>query len=177
MIRSRVPLLLAAVSATLLLAGCVGGGGDPTPKPSASDAPLFSSDEDALKAAEKAYQAYLDVSDQVGASGWQDSTPLATVATGRLLQTDTDGAKSFSDKGLVQSGRSGFDSMRLQDRSAEIVVYVCLDISGTDVIDASGVSVVPADRPTRLPLEVTFTNAKAGLLAEQSVTWSGENFC
>ncbi|TPW73072.1 hypothetical protein [Schumannella sp. 10F1B-5-1] len=177
MIRSRVPLFVAAASATLLLAGCVGGGADPTPKPSPSDAPLFSSGEEALKAAEKAYQAYLDVSNALGASGWVDPSGLREVATGNALKGDEEGAKDFASKGLKQLGSRTFDSMRVQSVSDSLTTYVCIDVSQTDVVDQSGNSIVSADRPGRVPVVVTFDSVKEHLLLSESKTWSGENFC
>jgi hypothetical protein len=44
--------------------------------------------------------------------------------------------------------------------SASVVFDVCYDVSATDVVDASGASVVPEDRPSRGWERLTVTNAK-----------------
>ncbi|TPW75776.1 hypothetical protein [Schumannella soli] len=179
--RRPVPLLLAfatAAAVTVSLTGCVGGGADsPSPKPTASKSALFSSDEEALKAAEKAYQAYLDVTNKVGHGGWKDSSDLASVMEGDLLKTETAGAKDFAARGYVLLGDSSMDSMRVQSARPPVVVYVCRDVSKTDVVDSSGKSIVPAERQSRVPLQVTFGDRDGTLIVSRSVTWSGDDFC
>ncbi|NYG99421.1 hypothetical protein FJ656_03155 [Schumannella luteola] len=179
--RRRAPLLIALATAAALavsLTGCVGGGGDaPSPKPTASKSALFSSDEEALKAAEKAYQAYLDVANELGQGGWKDTSKLADVAAGQVLESELDGALEFAAKGYVQSGASTMDSMRIQSSGSEVAAYVCRDVSTTDVIGPDGVSIVRADRLTRLPLQVVFEETRDGLRLTESKTWSGKDFC
>ncbi|HWH27147.1 MAG TPA: hypothetical protein VNT53_10945 [Pseudolysinimonas sp.] len=176
-----LPLGLAA--AALVLTGCV----QPSPSPS-SPAPsataVFASEDEALAAAKAAYEKYQTVTNALGNDGWKDTSQLASVARSAALRDEIKTASEFAAKGYVLVGQSSFDSMRLQstDYSGRgkvvLTVYACVDVSGTDVRDATGASVVPANRDSRVPFEIDIDNHDDGILkVARSEAWSGEDFC
>ena len=176
-------LLLGALSLT----GCA-----PEPAPRASettaptDAPVFASDEQALAAATEAYAAYLVIIDTLLADGGRDTSGLADVTSEKALKAETDSASLYLDRGYRSVGSTSFDSMQLQsiedDGRGRTVVsaYLCSDVTGVDVVDSAGASVVADDRLDRFPLQVTFQNSKVAskdLLISSSASWTGKNYC
>jgi len=69
--------------------------------------------------------------------------------------------------------------MSVQRASAnEISFYVCDDISGTDLVDEGGISVVKPDRATRSPWSVVSSLSPDGALrVSVREFWVGEDFC
>ncbi|MBC7441765.1 MAG: hypothetical protein H7311_04470 [Ramlibacter sp.] len=176
---------LLTLSALVLLGGPALTGCAPTPAPkpaatAATDAPVFASDAGALAAATEAYAAYLAAGD----SGGNKDDYLA-LSTGRAHDQDVTASATFEDRGWKQTGVTSFDSFAIQsstlsaDDQWEIRAYLCLDVTKSDVVDSSGVSVAAVDRPLRLPLEVAFVTSSPSenLLIAESRVWSGSNFC
>jgi len=61
---------------------------------------------------------------------------------------------------------------------AEIVTYVCIDVSQVRVMDEAGTDVTPPDRQPVVPLEVEFVgDSSDSLLISRSEVWSGSSFC
>jgi len=177
------PLALAA-ALLLALAGCVPSTAHPTASPRVSATPVFASDAEALAAAEKAYAAYLKVSDEVAQGGWQDMKPVAPYARGAALNNDLKTAKTLASKSLRQVGSSSFDSPKLEsvdDRgngTAVVTMYLCVDVSRVDVVGPDGASIVPSSRRARVPLEVDVDNLKStNFKVSRSDAWSGTDFC
>jgi hypothetical protein len=180
---------LAALTLGLTLAGtglvsCAGSGGPPlSPEPRPSGTPVFASDEEALAAAEEAYQRYLDVSNKVGQDGWTDAKLFTEVSRGPALEGDLTAASDLQKNGYRQVGELTFDSLALQQYRANspgqvlISVYLCLDVTEVDVIDTSGHSVVGVERPERQPLEVDIDDRENELKVSRSEPWSGTSFC
>jgi hypothetical protein len=144
---------------------------------------VFASDEEALAAAEAAYQRYLDVSNAVARDGWADTAPLGQVARDSALESDLANAAVYHDKGYHQVGEITTDSVSLQSYSAaarrevKITIYACADVSHVDLVDQSGVSIVGSDRPDRQPLEVDVDDQDGQLKVSRSEAWSGDSFC
>jgi Na+-transporting methylmalonyl-CoA/oxaloacetate decarboxylase gamma subunit len=169
---------------TLALTGCT-----PEPAPRASettaptDAPVFASDEEALAAATEAYAAYLAAGDAAGESGSPSRNHFLSLSSGDAYEQDLSVGASFDAQGWKQVGSTSFDSMAIQswaittDEKWRIRVYVCLDVTNSDIVDSSGTSVSKADRSLRLPLEVAFVGAGQDLQITESRVWSGSNFC
>ena len=171
---------------TLLAAGLAGCTPEepldpPTPAPSGS--PVFASDEEALAAAEALYGEYLQAENALGAGGWQDLSLVEPFLRGAALEDEKETATSFSSKGYHQVGDITFDSTSLQSRddggsgSMSMTVYLCLDVAGADILNSSGESVVTADRPDRLALEVDIDDVEGQLEISRSEPWSGADFC
>jgi hypothetical protein len=181
---ARRAVAALAITVALAVTGCVAtpGGTKPTPSPSAT--PLFSSDEEALAAAEEAYAAYVSVTDAIFAEGGVGLDRLSEVATGSQLSIERTGLEEMANKGYRSTGATAFDHMEIQRYSeglsddAEVVVYLCQDISAVDVLDSTGRSVVTEDRPNRISYEVSF-DAEDGdvlrLLVSDRVPWNGRS--
>ncbi len=144
---------------------------------------MFASEEEALAAAQALYGEYQDAANALGQSGWVDPSPLEQFVRGDALRDEEKTAADFSAKGYRQVGEATFDSMALQQLSDTgagsmvLTVYLCLDVSQTDIVDQGGNSISPSDRPLRLPLEVDFDDFDDVLKLSRSELWSGENFC
>lgn len=173
-----------ALAAAVLVSGC---GTDtpmqlPTTQPTST--PLFASDEEALAAAKDAYANFLSVSDMILADGGRDPDRIGKVATGALLDQETEGYEEMKKAGLHGVGNAGYDHSTLQAYNpgaaeGEVIVsiYVCADVSGTDIRDAQGKSIVSPDRRDRSPFEVSFARAGTSLIAASKTPWTGSDFC
>jgi hypothetical protein len=170
-----------AIAAGLTLAACTPPSDGPTRSPSPSATPLFSSDEEALAAAEEAYAAYVTVTDQIFSEGGADLDRLSSVVTGAQLKIERTSFEEIASKGYRSIGTTTFDRVELQRYSkassndAEVVVYLCQDISSIDVLDASGMSVVSDERVDRISYEVAFDtqgNGESHLLVSDRTPWN-----
>lgn len=175
----------ALVTATLLLAlaGCVPADLHGSPSPHASATPVFASDAEALAAAEKAYAAYLKVSDEIANDGGKDSERLEVLATGSLLSDDLAGFESFAAKrwhsvGATKLTRAVLQSVdRAPDGKATIIVYLCEDVSGVDVVDENGRSVISSGRPNLQQFQVQFETVRSKLIPSEREPWTGSPIC
>jgi len=154
----------------------------PTQQPTST--PIFASDEEALAAAQEAYAAYVTTSDSILADGGREPERLKEVATASLYEQELVGYKQIASDGYRGVGSSTFDSVTLQsfqpsseDGKKVVVIYVCSDVSATDVVDASGNSVISGTRPNRTPFEASFDLVDGRLIASGNDVWTGENFC
>lgn len=178
-------ILPGAVIASIVLLGLVGCSPTPPPialPPSPTSSPLFATEEEALAAAEEVYGAYLRTIDAIGQGGWLDTSNLEAVATGELLEEDLRGASSSASQGLVQVGSASFSVKGVQDYSfsspMRISIYACVYISGVDIRDEQGASVVAEDRPDVVPLQIVIIEVDEGTLkVAESERWSGADFC
>lgn len=174
-----------AVFGMLALSGC--GGGDPLPTlpPTPSSTPVFASEEEALAAAEEAYAAYLDLWSIVASEGGQRPERLEALATGAFLDSELEGIQTFVDNGWHAVGASLLRSAELQyvdldsiEGSEVVGAYLCVDLSGLDVVDASGFSVVSPSRPDIQAFEVRFDLLEAGsLVPSESAPWDLAEVC
>ena len=179
----RIAALALGAVVVLALAGCTPathGTSSPTPKPT----PVFASDRAALAAAEKAYAAYLKVSDEVAADGGANPRRLAAYVTSSRLKVESKGASLLVTNGVHTSGPTKFSDSRLEqvDRTARetlVIFSTCWDVSEVHVLDSSGKDVTPPDRKERLTLEVTMTTerGRTPLVLSQDVPWSGPSLC
>lgn len=181
----RLPLTaLAAAAALALLTGCSPEPAVPTAPPAATAEPLFATDEEALAAAEAAFAEYLEVSFQVFADGGLQPEQLEEVATGEVLRDDLARADRFEQQGLRQEGAPKIISTKLQSHSpgppdeVEVVTYVCLDATSTNVVDSNGNFAGNPDQEATVTVENIFTALVGGkLLLEQSEIWEDGPTC
>jgi len=176
-----------AVLIACTVAGCLPV--DPAPVPTIAPAgtPIFASDEEALAAAEDAYAAYLAVSDQILNEGGADPERIDGVVTSDIAAIEKAGYLELESAGLRTVGRTTFFGTVLQrfeaaspDGRDVVTVYLCSDVSGVDVLDFAGNSVVSPDRPSLTPFEVAFDLADRGegmLVVSREDPWSDSGVC
>ena len=165
----------AAVALVLLASGCTGPASSaPSPStpsattPSSAPAsPSPTSNRDRAEASARAtVDVYYRVLDEIASDPDVPMSQLDEALAGDYLAAwRSDLEKSRTD-GWRQSGYTELIDVVTQGveapsggRSASVVVDVCYDVSATDVVDASGASVVPEDRPSRGWERLTVTNA------------------
>ncbi|TFB92808.1 hypothetical protein [Cryobacterium sp. HLT2-28] len=181
--RRRSVMGAMALLGTLALAGCAPPAPQ-APSPTATDAPVFASDAEALAAATEAYAAYLALSDQISREGGADSNRMAALVSKDVLDEELSGFDQFRSAGAHSVGETTFSVAKLQSaeyttsRRTIISLYICEDVSGVDVLDATGASLVSAERNPITPFEVRFEMSQRSslVLAERSA-WAGETFC
>lgn len=178
---------LAAVAVLALSACTAPANSGPVTPPSASASPrataVFGSDEEALAAATAAYSAYLAMSDQIAQEGGRNPERMRQVASGQALRAELDGFREFSLAGARSVGSTTARGHRLQrveaGAQAAILIYVCDDVSGVDVRDAAGRSLVAPNRPSVTPFEVRLVSASPNgdLVVDSKTVWEGTDFC
>lgn len=173
-----VAIGLFALSA-LLLSGCSPEAAVPSAPPAAEGEALFASDEEALAAAEAAFAEYLDSAFAVFGEDKASPNQLSSVATGQVLETDTQRAERYTTEGLRQAARPDVVETRLQQyipnggSPDEVVTYACLDGTTIELLDSSGISLSDPDRAKTITVENTFVESDdGGLLLSQSEIWA-----
>ncbi|MGQ2913808.1 hypothetical protein [Microbacterium aurantiacum] len=170
-------LLLALVTGALLT-GCAPDASEPTPTPS------FSSDEDAFAAAEATYRAYVDALNQVDLSDPATFEPVYAWTTGDLNASDRTNYSRWHAEGYRILGDASILSLSPAPAGvspgAAVSLATCYDVSGVDVLDASGASLVDESRPDVQSLEIQFvedTETTTGLAIESIGPATGETPC
>lgn len=163
-----IAALVATALMTATLTGCGPAAPTPTPTPTG-----FASEEEAFAAAEATYRAYVDALNQVDLS---DPTTFEEVYRWTTGDANAAVRESFSQMHADNWSVSGDSIVTLVEPSPTRtskgiapVLAVCVDVSGVDVANASGVSQVEATRNDIQALTVTLTTsekAPTGLLIE-----------
>ena len=178
------PAALALVAAALLVSGCTGDTPVVLPSPQSSIAPVFASDEEALAAAEDAYGRYLAASASITKPDGAPVESIAEYAHPDYLEELEAGLQGLRDQDRYIEGQVEVASTELQQLSDDfehpvtLVLYVCLDVSGTKVVDGDGNNVTP-ERQDVVPLEVGFEtkSREPKFVLTSSESWTGEDFC
>lgn len=156
-------VLLAA-----LLSGCVG---EPDP---VETTPLFASEDEAFAAAEQTYRAYVDALNEVDLSDPATFEPVFAFSTGELNAADRESFSTWHADGLTVVGDSRValvEGTNVDENEERVVISVCLDVSGVEVRDAEGNSVVDSARSPIQPLEVSLVPSRAdGSMKLTSIT-------
>lgn len=145
----RRPSRAASVALTLLLgvgvlAGCAPA--DPAPDPTPTG---FASEAEAFAAAEATYRAYVDALNQVDLADPATFEEVYRWTTGDANAGARESFSEFHADGYVVSGESRVLSVQPasdQQDGADVLLDVCLDVSGVHVTDASGNVVTSQDR-------------------------------
>jgi len=167
----RLGLISWATGALVLAAAtaCSDSSSDTSPPPpsdtpsATSDAPSAtsspSSPSDVASAdAISAMRSYFAVVSEVGQDPKSSLKRLRTVATSTQLQALETLQRSQREQGRRQSGSTAINEFRVQSVNLDnsdpaagkvptVVIDVCWDVSGVDVIDRRGASVVSPSRP------------------------------
>lgn len=189
----RARAALASLACALLLgtAACSSPEGDETPasserpSASASDAPIFASDEEALAAAVEAYEAYTEMSAEIGANGGTGAERIEKVVGPELASEFVAEFQLFREAGLTTSGASRVFGATLAERSEEsgsasVSAYFCRDVTATRVINAQGEDVTPPDRPAVSAVLAHFASRDedaSSLIVEDVETWDAASLC
>ena len=177
----------AAAAAVLLLSGCVPTTAPATPFPTPRATPVFASEAEALAAATKAYAAYVRVSDEILADGGKNPERIETVSKRDARKSALEGFLKFRERGLASIGVSKIGPLFAQEylpRSAGgigvLTAYACLDVSGIDVLDSAGASVVSSARPDFQAYQLSFdfeaVKLKRFVLSVET-PWDGSGVC
>lgn len=153
---SRV-LLAMGVAPLLMLAGCASPPSGPTSNatstPSATPTPAYTPgvDPDAdVAAAIAAYEAYVEAENQVAIADRSTWDPLLDLIVGEMRDGTLETLMSMAEDGTTLTGGALILSAAVAGQDSErVVLDVCLDIGGTDIVGADGASLVS---PTRLPI-------------------------
>jgi hypothetical protein len=173
----RIAALALVSAAALVLVGCTPAP-HPTSSPKPAATPVFRTDAEALAAAEKAYRAYEAASDQIFADGGKDPSRLDHFATGKVLADDRRDFAELVEKGWRSVGRTRVTNVTLESHEKDAVtIYACDDVSGVDVLDSRGASVVSQDRPDLSPVEVSLKLRDTELLVAAINAWDGGGVC
>jgi hypothetical protein len=173
-------MLVATLTGLLIVsaAGCASAGtATPVQSPSSSMpsststptvAPVLASDAAAFRAAEAAYRGYIETADQIITEGGANSERIEQYTTGPFADAEYDFYESIKQKGRHGTGTSTFSNMilhRIEEDAASgqfvVVVTVCSDVTGTDIVDSNGHSVVPAGFDPTTPYWLGFFLADA----------------
>jgi hypothetical protein len=179
-----LPLAGLALSAVLVLTGCVSPRPLVMPTSVPTSTPVFASDEEALAAATAAYAEYLRVEDLIAQDGGAKPERLKDLVTAEWFKVELAAFSKFAKTGLRQVGESSFRNATFQSASAsseapqQVVIYVCADTSKTRFVKADGSEVPTANRVDNLSLEVSFLRTNTGpLQLDGNQPWSGESVC
>jgi hypothetical protein len=131
-------------------------------------APVLASDAAALRAAEAAYRGYIETADRIITDGGANPERIEQYTTGPFADAEYDFYESIKQKGRHGTGTSTFSNMilhRIKEDAASgqfvVVVTVCSDVTGTDIVDSNGQSVVPAGFDPTTPYWLGFFMADA----------------
>lgn len=165
-----IPRFAAAVVALAMVVG-VTTGCRPEPAPTPTG-PVFASEEEAFAAAEETYRAYVDALNQRRADEASSPDPQSFL-TGKALEVDIDTQRQLDQSDLTITGRTSVtsvDPVSSQPGAGSVHLDVCLDSSGTRVLNGAGEDVTPSDRESISLLTIAFLPSSSGLLIESSTT-------
>ena len=171
MAEGRWRLTAHAAAVMLALAALTACTPDPTPTPSPTG---FASDEEAFAAAEDTYRAYIDASNAQRED--PDSLPSPTdFLTGDALTNEIDSQREITEQGLQLVGPLKIHAVNgVEATSTTATIGVCLDVSGTRVLNTSDQDVTPADRESLLGLQVEVVTDGARTYISSSIASDDE---
>jgi len=140
--RLLTPLLLVAV--------VIMGGAGCTPEPEPTPTPTgFANADEAFAAAEQTYRAYVDALNEVDLADPATFEPVYDWSTGDFNSEERRVFSEYHADKLTVSGESVVtlvEPVRWDEQEGLIEMAVCVDVSGVDLVDAAGISVVSPDR-------------------------------
>lgn len=139
------------IALLVALAGCATPDA-PEPTPTTP----FASEEEAFAAAEETYRAYVDALN----AKREDSTAKdpQEFLTGKALEADLDTRRMLDESNLHVVGPNVLTSFEAEYASEDfhrVDAVICIDASGSQVMNEEGSIVTPADRDASIALDVT----------------------
>lgn len=175
--------LIAALSlAAIVLTGCTDAPRIPPADPTPTDAPLFSSDEEALAAATEVYEEFLSVAASILQDGGSDPERLEPLVSDEVWEIERAGFAQAQQQGLRLVGQNKVIASELQqvfstETGTEVVAYFCVSNADTDVIASDGSSVSDPDRRTELTFEVVILHSPGAQQVVRNEPWEGGTIC
>ena len=191
----RLGIMVAAVITALCIAGIafIVTNNDKTPAqpqtgppapapstaaPSVQPAPPTAADL-AAAAAQERYREYLRVRDEVGQSGFTSPIPYDAVAVppervDRRIETVNsaqEGLRAIGSLKLASLTTTSVDLAAVPGSYPTVTLQACLDVSGIDVVDRSGKSVVLSERVERSKSTVTMNRYEPGTAGAEAGGW------
>lgn len=134
----------------------------PTPKPTKTAA--FATDEEAYAAAEETYRAYMAAYNNVDFADPSSFDVTRDFVVGDYSAQERKTLSEFHAKGYTRTGTTEILEFKGDRVDGDVVIAVtCNDVSGTDIVDSSGQSVVAPDRRSVYSLKLTFAYASSTL--------------
>ncbi len=156
MLRLRVRIAAATVllAAVLSTSACAG----PNPAPATpSPSPTLASDEEAFRAAEATYRAYVDALNAVDLADPTTFEPVFALTTGTFLETtEATFANMHEQRWSVSGDTRVIDLDRIAIADLALQLAICIDVEDVLVIDATGLPVASADRSSFQDMVVSF---------------------
>ena len=168
-----------AMLVALSLSGCFAQETpDATSSPVPSQTPVFATEEEALAAATEAYEKYLKVSDAIFADMGRNPERLLSVATREQYERELVGYKQLIAGKLHGAGQTHISTTTFQQfDNAGAVIYACVDLSDTDLLNSKGESQVPPKREDYYATEVTLVLEREKLIVSSDIPWAGQAKC
>ena len=173
----RLPLL--ALAALLVLTACGPAPGRFRPEPTVApvDAPLFSSDAEALAAAEEVYREYSAIADQVAADGGRAPERLRPLSTESWYEAQVETYSVVRESGRYAQGSKPVVDLEIQRwGETQVIAYVCHDYSAFVLLNQDG-SVVPSDKPPFATFTVSFLLVSGSLRIDETRLWRAGDSC
>lgn len=141
------PAGILRAAAIVLCAGVLAVGCTPTPTPTPTPTG-FANEAEAFAAAEATYRAYVDALNQVDLADPTTFEEVYRWTTGEANAAERESLSQMHADGWVVSGETGVKSFFPDswDGSSGSAV-ACIDVSGVELVDNVGTSVVPGNRP------------------------------
>ncbi len=186
---AAVVTLLAVVAIAFLVANDDGPAAAPAPVPSvapsrtpdASPPAAVQTPQDVAAAEATArYREYLQVGDEIGQNGYTSSAPYDAVTVDPERTNAELAFRAFAgNEGARQVGAVALASLEVTSVDLEVgpgsypkvVLQACLDVSGVDIIDSTGKSLVTADRLDRSASTVTLHRYEPGTAGAEAGGW------
>ena len=181
---SRIAKSAVALAIALALTSCSKNVSDDdySGTPPATDAADVS-DQEIYASLTESYSAYLKVADQILTDGGKSPERIRSVSTEAFASSFAADAEEYASANLRSVGSTAAKTLELQSWTRQsnafnVTAYVCDDVSGIDVLNGDGSTVVSPDRDPTTPYEVSFEGDSIDqLLVSSKTLWTGTDFC
>lgn len=146
---------------------------------------MFTSEEEALAAAEEVWVKYIAAANLMGRSGGTDLSGFEGILSEKQLADEVQAARKLSEQGRRLDGTLGYYVFHLQQYhedgapGAYLQAYVCADLSEVRYLNADGSDNSAPGHATWIPYEVVFITdgAQPPFIIREVIRWTGRDFC